>query len=38
MALDDAAEKGKLRRGDHVVLCASGGGIAMGAAVLRWTL
>jgi len=28
----------KIRRGDHVVLCASGGGIAMGAAVVRWTL
>ncbi|EYF01555.1 3-oxoacyl-ACP synthase III family protein [Chondromyces apiculatus] len=38
MALDDAAEQGKLKRGDHVVLCASGGGIAMGAAVVRWTL
>jgi 3-oxoacyl-[acyl-carrier-protein] synthase-3 len=38
MALDDAVEKGKLRAGDNVVLCASGGGIAMGAAVLRWTL
>jgi 3-oxoacyl-[acyl-carrier-protein] synthase III len=38
MALDDAVEQGKLRAGDHVVLCASGGGIAMGASVLRWTL
>jgi 3-oxoacyl-[acyl-carrier-protein] synthase-3 len=38
MALDDAVEKGKLRAGDHVVLCASGGGVAMGASVLRWTL
>ena len=38
MALDDAAQQGKLRAGDNVVLCASGGGIAMGAAVLRWTL
>jgi 3-oxoacyl-[acyl-carrier-protein] synthase-3 len=38
MALDDALERGKLRRGDNVVLCASGGGIAMGATVLRWTL
>lgn len=38
MALDDAVAAGKLGRGDYVVLCASGGGIAMAAAVLRWTL
>ncbi len=38
MVLDDAAQLGKIRRGDNVVLCASGGGIAMGAAVVRWTL
>jgi 3-oxoacyl-[acyl-carrier-protein] synthase-3 len=38
MALDDAVEQGRLSRGDHVVLCASGGGIAMGAAVVRWTM
>jgi len=38
MALDDAVEQGKLRRGDHVVFCASGGGIAMAAAVFRWTI
>lgn len=38
MALDDAVEQGKLRRGDHVVFCASGGGLAMAAAVFRWTL
>lgn len=37
MALDDAVEKGKLRPGDHVVFCASGGGLAMAAAALRWT-
>ncbi|AKT39012.1 3-oxoacyl-ACP synthase III family protein [Chondromyces crocatus] len=38
MALDDAAQQGKIKRGDNIVLCASGGGIAMGAAVVRWTL
>jgi 3-oxoacyl-[acyl-carrier-protein] synthase-3 len=38
MALDDAVERGKLRRGDHIVFCASGGGIAMAAALFRWTL
>ena len=38
MALDDAVEKGRLRRGDHVILCASGGGLSMACAALRWTL
>ncbi|RMF36010.1 MAG: ketoacyl-ACP synthase III [Chloroflexi bacterium] len=38
MALDDAVEQGQLCPGDHVVFCASGGGIAMAAAVFRWTL
>lgn len=37
MALDDAVEQGRLHPGDHVVFCASGGGIAMAAAVVRWT-
>ncbi|HEU4405160.1 MAG TPA: ketoacyl-ACP synthase III [Polyangiaceae bacterium] len=37
MTLDDAAAAGKVRRGDHVVLCASGGGLAMAGALLRWT-
>jgi 3-oxoacyl-[acyl-carrier-protein] synthase-3 len=37
MALDDAVAAGVLSPGDHVVLCASGGGIAMGASVIRWT-
>jgi 3-oxoacyl-[acyl-carrier-protein] synthase III len=36
MALDDAVAQGRVRSGDVVVLCASGGGIAMAAAVLRW--
>lgn len=38
MTLDDAVEHGRLQRGDHVVFCATGGGLAMAAAVLRWTL
>jgi 3-oxoacyl-[acyl-carrier-protein] synthase III len=38
ITLDHAAEQGRLRHGDHVVLCASGGGVAMAASVLRWTL
>jgi 3-oxoacyl-[acyl-carrier-protein] synthase III len=38
ITLDHAAEQGRLRAGDHVVLCASGGGVAMAASVLRWTL
>lgn len=38
MALDDAIEHGKVRRGDHVVLCASGGGVAMASVALRWTM
>ncbi len=37
MALDDAVEKGRLGAGDHVVFCASGGGLAMAAALFRWT-
>lgn len=37
ITLDDAVERGRLRPGDHVVFCASGGGVAMAAAVLRWT-
>jgi 3-oxoacyl-[acyl-carrier-protein] synthase-3 len=37
MTLDDAIEQGKLRRGQHVVFCASGGGVSMAAALFRWT-
>jgi 3-oxoacyl-[acyl-carrier-protein] synthase-3 len=36
MALDDAVKAGKLKRGDIIVLCASGGGLNMAAAALRW--
>ena len=38
MALDDAVEKGRLSPGDKVLFCASGGGIAMAASVVEWTL
>ena len=37
MCLDDAALRGRLRPGDRVLLCASGGGVAMAAAVFVWT-
>jgi 3-oxoacyl-[acyl-carrier-protein] synthase III len=38
-ALDDALEKGQgPKRGDNVVFCASGGGLAMAASVWRWTI
>jgi 3-oxoacyl-[acyl-carrier-protein] synthase-3 len=37
MALDDAIEIGRgPKPGDHVIFCASGGGIAMAATVWRW--
>jgi 3-oxoacyl-[acyl-carrier-protein] synthase III len=36
MVLHDALEAGKLKRGDIVVLCASGGGINMAAMVFRY--
>jgi 3-oxoacyl-[acyl-carrier-protein] synthase-3 len=36
MALDDAAKAGKLKRGQVVVLCASGGGLNMACVALRW--
>jgi 3-oxoacyl-[acyl-carrier-protein] synthase III len=36
MVLHDAIEAGKLKRGDTVVLCASGGGINMAAMVFRY--
>jgi 3-oxoacyl-[acyl-carrier-protein] synthase III len=37
MALDDARAQGRLKPGDLVVMCASGGGISMAAAAIRWT-
>jgi 3-oxoacyl-[acyl-carrier-protein] synthase-3 len=38
MALHDAVLASKVRKGDHVVLCASGGGIALAAALFRWSI
>jgi 3-oxoacyl-[acyl-carrier-protein] synthase-3 len=37
MTLDDAVTQGKVRKGDHVVLCASGGGLALACALYKWT-
>jgi 3-oxoacyl-[acyl-carrier-protein] synthase-3 len=38
-ALDDGLEQGRgPARGDHVVFCATGGGMAMAASVWRWTM
>jgi 3-oxoacyl-[acyl-carrier-protein] synthase-3 len=45
VALDDALHGGRAahgqgaapKKGDHVVFCASGGGLAMAASVWRWT-
>jgi 3-oxoacyl-[acyl-carrier-protein] synthase III len=36
MVLDDAVSEGKLRPGDVVVMCASGGGLNMACAAFRW--
>jgi 3-oxoacyl-[acyl-carrier-protein] synthase-3 len=37
MTLDDAVRSGRVRPGDLVLLCASGGGLALAAALYRWT-
>ena len=36
MVLDDALREGKLKSGDVVVMCASGGGLNMACAAFRW--
>lgn len=36
MVLDDTVKAGRLNAGDNVILCASGGGLNMACAVLRW--
>lgn len=36
MALYDALEEGKIKNGDLVVFCSSGGGYAMASYVMRW--
>ncbi len=37
MTLDDAVRDGRVHPGQLVALCASGGGLAMAAALFRWT-
>lgn len=36
IALDEAVREGKLKRGDRVALCAFGGGLTWGTALLDW--
>ena len=36
MVLDDAVREGKLKRGDNIVMCASGGGLNMACVAFRW--
>ncbi|WP_153557051.1 beta-ketoacyl-ACP synthase III [Roseimaritima sediminicola] len=36
LALDEAVREGRLNRGDHVLLCGFGSGLAWGTALLRW--
>lgn len=36
IALDEAIRMGKLKRGDRVILCAFGGGLTWGTALIEW--
>ncbi len=36
MVLDDAVREGKLKEGDNLIMCASGGGLNMACAAFRW--
>lgn len=36
MVLDDAVRAGKLKSGDNVIMCASGGGLNMACVAFRW--
>lgn len=36
MVLDDAVRAGKLKHGDNVIMCASGGGLNMACVAFRW--
>lgn len=36
LALDEAVRKGQIKRGDHVLLCGFGAGLAWGTAILQW--
>lgn len=38
MALDDAVRLGKLKPDDVIILCGSGGGVALGCLAFRWTI
>ena len=38
IALDEANRKGRLHRGDHVLLVSFGAGLTWGAAIVKWTL
>ncbi len=38
LTLDDAVRRGRLREGDHVVLCATGGGMSLACALMKWTV
>ena len=37
MTLDDAAEQGRVKPGDNVILCATGGGLSLACALFRWS-
>jgi 3-oxoacyl-[acyl-carrier-protein] synthase-3 len=36
LALDEAVRAGRMKRGDHVLLCGFGAGLAWGTALVRW--
>jgi len=36
LALDEAVRSGKIKSGDHVLLCGFGAGLAWGTAIMRW--
>ena len=36
MVLDDAVRKGKIKSGDNLIMCASGGGLNMACVAFRW--
>lgn len=38
VALDEAVERGLIKKGDTMVLCGFGGGLTWGATVLKWAL
>lgn len=36
LALDEAVQRGLVKRGDHLLLCGFGAGLAWGTAIVRW--